>query len=48
LAKWLDAAGVGGAQLSHGPVLNRVSMAIDAAADGQGGTLRAPHWRQLI
>jgi len=34
--KWLDAAGVGGAELSHGPVLNRVSMAIDAAIDGQG------------
>ena len=37
--KWLDAAGVGGAELSHGPVLNRVSMAIDAAVDGQGITL---------
>jgi LysR family glycine cleavage system transcriptional activator len=24
------------AELSHGPVLNRVSMAIDAAVDGQG------------
>ena len=35
-ARWLDAAGVGGAELSHGPVLNRVSMAIDAAVDGQG------------
>ena len=34
--KWLDAAGVAGAELSHGPVLNRVSMAIDAAVDGQG------------
>ena len=37
--KWLDAAGVAGAELSHGPVLNRVSMAIDAAVDGQGITL---------
>jgi LysR family glycine cleavage system transcriptional activator len=35
-ARWLEAAGVPGAELSHGPVLNRVSMAIDAAVDGQG------------
>src|SRR5581483_8478734 len=35
-ARWLDAAGVHGAELSHGPVLNRASMAIDAAIDGQG------------
>ncbi len=35
-SKWLAAAGVMGAELSHGPVLNRVSMAIDAAIDGQG------------
>jgi LysR family transcriptional regulator, glycine cleavage system transcriptional activator len=34
--RWLDAAGVSGAEHSHGPVLNRVSMAIDAAVDGQG------------
>ena len=33
---WLEAAGVTGTELSHGPVLNRVSMAIDAAVDGQG------------
>ena len=37
--RWLEAAGVDGAELSHGPVLNRVSMAIDAALDGQGITL---------
>ena len=37
--RWLEAAGVGAAELSHGPVLNRVSMAIDAAVDGQGITL---------
>jgi LysR family transcriptional regulator, glycine cleavage system transcriptional activator len=37
--RWLEAAGVGYAELSHGPVLNRVSMAIDAAVDGQGITL---------
>jgi LysR family transcriptional regulator, glycine cleavage system transcriptional activator len=37
--RWLDMAGVAGAELSHGPVLNRVSMAIDAAVDGQGITL---------
>ena len=35
-ARWLEAAGVDRAELSHGPVLNRVSMAIDAAIDGQG------------
>ena len=34
--RWLEAAGVPRAELSHGPVLNRVSMAIDAAVDGQG------------
>src|SRR5499426_1904873 len=37
--RWLEAAGVPDAELSHGPVLNRVSMAIDAALDGQGITL---------
>jgi LysR family transcriptional regulator, glycine cleavage system transcriptional activator len=35
-SRWLEAAGVEGAKLSHGPILNRVSMAIDAAIDGQG------------
>ena len=35
-ANWLDLAGVRGTELAHGPVLNRVSMAIDAAIDGQG------------
>ena len=35
-SRWFEAAGVEGAQLSHGPILNRVSMAIDAAIDGQG------------
>jgi LysR family glycine cleavage system transcriptional activator len=34
--RWLDAAGVQGVELSHGPVLNRASMVIDAAIDGQG------------
>jgi LysR family glycine cleavage system transcriptional activator len=33
--KWFDAAGVTG-PVSHGPVLNRASMLIDAAVDGQG------------
>jgi LysR family glycine cleavage system transcriptional activator len=32
----LEAVGVDGAALSHGPVLNRASMVIDAAIDGQG------------
>jgi LysR family transcriptional regulator, glycine cleavage system transcriptional activator len=34
--KWLEAAGVANAEFSHGPVLNRASMVIDAAVDGQG------------
>lgn len=38
-AKWLEAAGVDGGELSHGPVLNRESMVIDAAIDGQGVAL---------
>ena len=32
-------AGVGGAGALHGPVMNRASMVIDAAVDGQGVTL---------
>jgi LysR family glycine cleavage system transcriptional activator len=38
-ATWLDAAGVGDARALHGPVMNRASMVIDAAVDGQGVTL---------
>ena len=38
-AKWLEAAGVDGADLARGPVFNQVSMAIDAAVDGQGVAL---------
>jgi LysR family glycine cleavage system transcriptional activator len=34
--RWLEAAGVPGADQVRGPVLNRASMLIDAAADGQG------------
>jgi len=34
--RWLEVAGVQSPVLSHGPVLNRVSMAMDAAIDGQG------------
>lgn len=37
--KWLDAAGLRGADVTHGPVLNRASMLIDAAVDGQGVAL---------
>jgi LysR family glycine cleavage system transcriptional activator len=33
--RWFDAAGVGD-PVAHGPVLNRASMLIDAAVDGQG------------
>jgi LysR family transcriptional regulator, glycine cleavage system transcriptional activator len=38
-AKWLEAAGAVDAKPSHGPVLNRASMVIDAAVDGQGVAL---------
>lgn len=34
--EWLEAAGVAGSKAIHGPVLNRASMLIDAAVDGQG------------
>lgn len=34
--RWLEAAGVDCPELTHGPVLNRASMVIDAAIDGQG------------
>jgi LysR family transcriptional regulator, glycine cleavage system transcriptional activator len=35
-AKWLQSFGVDGADVNHGPVLNRASMVIDAAINGQG------------
>src|SRR5262249_55317188 len=35
-AAWLDRAGVGGADVSRGPIMNRASMLSDAAIDGQG------------
>jgi LysR family transcriptional regulator, glycine cleavage system transcriptional activator len=38
-SQWLDYAGVAGVDLSHGPILNQASMAIDAAVDGQGVVL---------
>jgi LysR family glycine cleavage system transcriptional activator len=38
-SKWLEAAGVGNADLSRGPVLNQASMVIDAAVEGQGVAL---------
>jgi LysR family glycine cleavage system transcriptional activator len=38
-SRWLEAAGVEKVDLSHGPVLNQASMAIDAAVDGQGVAL---------
>jgi LysR family transcriptional regulator, glycine cleavage system transcriptional activator len=34
--KWLEVAGLGDTEHSQGPVLNRASMVIDAAVDGQG------------
>ena len=37
--RWLEAAGVPDAGAVHGPVLNRASMLIDAAVDGQGVAL---------
>jgi LysR family transcriptional regulator, glycine cleavage system transcriptional activator len=38
-SEWLDAAGVIGPDAIHGPILNRASMLIDAAADSQGVAL---------
>jgi LysR family glycine cleavage system transcriptional activator len=38
-SRWLEAAGVVGAELPHGTVLNQASMIIDAAIDGQGVAL---------
>ena len=38
-SKWLHLAGIDDAKLKHGPVLNRASMLIDAAVDGQGMAL---------
>jgi LysR family glycine cleavage system transcriptional activator len=38
-SRWLEAAGVATADIPHGPVLNRASMIIDAAVDGQGVAL---------
>jgi LysR family glycine cleavage system transcriptional activator len=38
-ATWLEAAGVDDSKALHGPVLNRASMVIDAAVDGQGVSL---------
>jgi LysR family glycine cleavage system transcriptional activator len=35
-SKWLEVAGIADAEPSQGPVLNRASMIIDAAVDGQG------------
>jgi LysR family transcriptional regulator, glycine cleavage system transcriptional activator len=35
-SKWLEAAGVAHVESSQGPVLNRASMVLDAAVDGQG------------
>ena len=36
---WLEAAGVIGTEPLHGPVMNHVSMVIDAAIDGEGVAL---------
>jgi len=33
---WLEAAGVNSPDMAHGPIMNRASMLIDAAIDGQG------------
>jgi LysR family glycine cleavage system transcriptional activator len=38
-SKWLAAAGAADADLTRGPILNRASMLIDAAVDGQGVAL---------
>jgi len=36
---WFEAAGIAGVDAIHGPILNRASMLIDAAVDGQGVAL---------
>jgi LysR family glycine cleavage system transcriptional activator len=36
---WLQAVGLDGADVAHGPLLNRASMVIDAAINGQGVAL---------
>jgi LysR family transcriptional regulator, glycine cleavage system transcriptional activator len=36
---WFEAAGVSGPDVSHGPVMNRAAMLLDAAANGQGVAL---------
>src|SRR5215470_13934376 len=41
-ATWLDSAGVIGADVSRGPIMNHASMLIDAAIDGQGMRSLAP------
>src|SRR6478752_3755167 len=38
-SQWFDAAGIANAETSHGLTLNRASMLIDAAVDGQGVAL---------
>jgi LysR family glycine cleavage system transcriptional activator len=38
-SRWFDAAGLKEADMPRGPVLNRASILIDAAADGQGVAL---------
>ena len=38
-AKWLQAVGISDADVTHGPALNRASMVIDAAINGQGVAL---------
>src|SRR5438128_2416455 len=38
-ANWLQAVGLDGADVTHGPALNRASMVIDAAINGQGVAL---------
>jgi len=35
-SRWFDTAGIDGTQAAHGPTLNRASMLIDAAVNGQG------------
>jgi LysR family transcriptional regulator, glycine cleavage system transcriptional activator len=42
-SEWLDAAGVIGPDVLHGPILNRASMLIDAAAMVRGLRSPAPH-----
>src|SRR5437588_2756157 len=43
-ANWLQGVGIDDADVTHGPVLSRASMVIDAAINGQGVSLASRTW----